>query len=187
MVENRLDRFCEAVIDFLEASNVTYLVVGGVAVSIIGEPRMTQDIDLIVSLKKQEIRPFLESALAHEFEINIEKELQQIKQTGTFRLGLGAFHADIIIASTPFEESAFVRVQRIKFMDKIASFPSPEDLILFKIIVGRDKDMLDAKSIAIRHKHRLDRKYLEKWTQTISDEAEDMSIWNRLMKVLENA
>jgi hypothetical protein len=40
-------------------------------------------------------------------------------------------------------------------------------------MVGRDKDMLDAKSIVIRHKNKLDRKYLEKWTQQISDEGHD--------------
>lgn len=59
-------------------------------------------------------------------------------------------------------------------------------MILLKIIVGRDKDMLDAKSVAVRHKGRLDRQYLKKWAQAISDEAEDMGIWERLVKVLEN-
>jgi hypothetical protein len=46
--------------------------------------------------------------------------------------------------------------------------------------------MLDAKSVAVRHKGRLDRQYLKKWAQAISDEAEDMGIWERLVKVLEN-
>ncbi len=54
-------------------------------------------------------------------------------------------------------------------------------------MVGRDKDMLDAKSIVIRHKNKLDRKYLGKWIQQISDEAQDMTIWNRLIKLLTDA
>ena len=54
-------------------------------------------------------------------------------------------------------------------------------------MVGRDKDMLDAKSIVIRHKDKLDRKYLEEWIQQISDEARDMAIWNRLIKLLTEA
>jgi len=185
MAKSRLDQFCEAVINFLEESKKPYLVIGGVAVSVIGEPRMTQDIDLIVSIQKQDISHFLESAIANGFELDIEKELVKVERTGTFRINRGPFHADIIIASTSLEKSAFARAQKIRLIDRVVSFPSPEDLILLKIIVGRDKDMLDAKSIVIRHKERLDKKYLEKWAQELSDEAEDMGIWNRLMKVLE--
>ena len=56
-------------------------------------------------------------------------------------------------------------------------------MIILKIVVGREKDMLDAKSILIRHKNKLDRKYMEKWAQRISDEAQDMSVWNRLLRL----
>ena len=61
----------------------------------------------------------------------------------------------------------------IKLAGKNAYFPSPEDLIILKVVVGREKDMLDAKSILIRHKNKLDRKYMEKWAQSISNEAQD--------------
>ena len=182
---NRVDKFCDVVIDFLEDSKVPYLVIGGVAVSLIGEPRMTQDIDLIISIRKQDVRHFLEAAAANGFELNIKEKMQRIKRTGTFRLNRDSFHADIIIASIPLEDSAFERAQRLTFVNRTAFFPSPEDLILFKIIVGRDKDMLDAKSVVIRHRPELDQDYLKKWAQAISDEAEDMNIWNRLMKALE--
>jgi len=182
--ENILDEFYVAVINFMEQSQVPYLIIGGLAVSVIGEPRMTQDIDLIVSVEKQNVHTLLESAINSGFELNIKRELHRVKETGTFRLNRGHFYADVIIASTLLEESAFTRVQRIKLVNKIASFPSPEDLVLFKIIVGRDKDMLDARSIIIRHKMRLDCDYLKRWAQSISDEAEDITIWNRLMKLL---
>jgi hypothetical protein len=127
MVESRFDQFFKEVIDFLEASQVRYLVIGGIAVSVIGEPRMTQDIDLIISLKKQDVQDFLETAKTYGFEIDIKQELQRIKRTGTFKLSHRPFHADVIIASIPLEESAFRRAQRIKLLDKIVSFPSPED------------------------------------------------------------
>ena len=52
-------------------------------------------------------------------------------------------------------------------------------------IVGRDNDMLDAKSVVIRHRPELDQNYLKKWAKAISDEAKDIGIWNRLMNVLE--
>ncbi|MEW6007330.1 MAG: hypothetical protein AB1595_04145 [bacterium] len=43
----------------------------------------------------------------------------------------------------------------------------------------------DMENIAIRHKGRLDEKYLISWAQTLSDEAEDMRIYNEIKRLLE--
>ncbi len=98
-----LDQFYSNLVIFLEESKSDYVIIGGLAVSVIGEPRMTHDIDPILSIQKK----------------------------------------------------------RIKLVDQKAYFPTPEDLIILKIMVGRDKDMLDAKSIVIRHKNIVHRLYLE--------------------------
>ena len=47
-------------------------------------------------------------------------------------------------------------------------------MILLEIIPGRDKDLLDAKSIVLRYKGKLDTDYLETWATKLCDEAEDM-------------
>ena len=49
------------------------------------------------------------------------------------------------------------------------SFPTPEDLILFKLIPAREKDLLDAKGIIARHKGKLDLAYLRKWANVIAE------------------
>jgi len=179
-----LDQFYTNIIDFLEESKSTYVIIGGLAVSLIGEPRMTLDVDLILSLPKDEIKRFLMNVANKGYELNIQKESKRIEDTGTFRFSMGFFHADVILASSTFEDSMFKRRKRLELAGRKAYFPSPEDLILLKIVAGREKDMLDAKSIAIRHKNKLDQKYLEKWAQKLSDEAQDMAIWNRLSKIL---
>lgn len=182
-----LDQFYNNLVIFLEESKSDYVIIGGLAVSVIGEPRMTHDIDLILSIPENNIQSFLKHVIDKGFGLDMQKELKRIERTGTFRFTMGFFHADVILASSTFENSLFKRRQRIKLVDKKAYFPSPEDLIILKIMVGRDKDMLDAKSIVIRHKNKLDRKYLEEWTQQISDEAQDMTIWSRLTKLLTDA
>ena len=63
-------------------------------------------------------------------------------------------------------------------------FPSPEDLILFKVLAGRDKDMLDAIGVVRRHRDRLDIAYLETTLQPICELAEDQSPWRRLQRVI---
>lgn len=187
MANQTLDQFYNNLVNLLEETKSDYVIIGGLAVSVIGEPRTTLDIDLILSIPENDIQLFLKHIIDKGFELNMQKELKRIEHTGTFRFSMGFFHADIILASSTFENSVFKRRKKIKLVNKNAYFPSPEDLIILKIMVGREKDMLDVKSIVTRHKNKLDRKYLEKWTQTISDEAQDMAIWNRLTKLLSDA
>ncbi|MDA0818115.1 MAG: hypothetical protein O2946_11200, partial [Planctomycetota bacterium] len=63
-------------------------------------------------------------------------------------------------------------------------FPSPEDLILLKVLAGRDKDMLDASGVARRHGEKLDLGYLHRTLRPICELAEDMGPWNRLQRIL---
>ena len=73
---------------------------------------------------------------------------------------------------------------RVKLHGVRTYLPTPEDLILLKIIPGRDTDTLDIKAVIERHKTKLDTGYLENWAQALSDEAQDLRIWNILKKLL---
>ena len=59
-----------------------------------------------------------------------------------------------------------------------------KDLILFKLIASRPKDILDIRSIILRHKKHLDTPYLRKWAQVISDDLGDVEIYTELEKLL---
>lgn len=109
----------------------------------------------------------------------------RIKETGTFQIHYGELHIDFLIASTEFEKNALHRKQQIKVYDAYASFPTPEDLILFKIIPARYIDLADIENIAIWYKGKLDKKYLLNWAMKLSDEAQDMRIYEVLKKLLE--
>lgn len=62
--------------------------------------------------------------------------------------------------------------------------PTPEDLIVLKIIPGRPKDLLDAESVYIKNKQSIDVKYIERWAQWFTGEAQDMTIYNNYKKVI---
>ena len=58
MAEERLSfvAFARLVLDALEASEITYLIGGAVAVWVWGEPRSTQDFDLVIHLPGTHVR-----------------------------------------------------------------------------------------------------------------------------------
>lgn len=177
--------YFRACIELMEEAIPEYLIIGGIAVGVFGEPRFTQDVDLIIFTEKTKLETFLAKAEEMGFSFDKKVVLSEAKERGVFRLFISEFHLDLLIASTELERSALKRKVSVRIFDKDVFLPSKEDLLLLKIIPNRPKDLIDAEGIALRHKGKLDRKYLEYWAQRLSDEAEDMAIWNNLMKVLE--
>jgi hypothetical protein len=184
---NQFDDFCRRSFDFLQEANVRYLVIGGLAVVGIGEPRTTADADVIAFLSDEQAKDLIMQAQSAGFELNPETELERLKTTGTLRFKLGPFQLDIILASLPFEEEAHARATRCKLFGRTVALPSPEDLILFKVLAGRDKDLVDAVGVAKRHHGKLDWTCVEAVIQGLCDQAEDMGPWHRLQIVRSKA
>jgi hypothetical protein len=118
---------------------------------------------------------------------DFQPERRRLRETGTLRLRRGLFQLDLILASLPFEDAAFRRSFRKRLFGRTVHLPTPEDLILFKVLAGRDKDLLDAVGVARRHFARLDRAYLERTMQELCELAQDMAPWRRLKEMLEKA
>ena len=184
MTASQFDDFCRFAFSFLERESVRYLVIGGLAVVVVGEPRTTADADAIVFLSAAEAESLIARAAAAGFELDEAVEQERLLTTGTLRFRRGRFQLDLITASLPFEEVALERAHHHKLFGVRLPFPSPEDLILFKVLAGRDKDMLDAVGVALRHRNQLDRSYLEQTLKPLCELAEDMTAWKRLQRVL---
>ncbi|MGQ0734508.1 MAG: DUF6036 family nucleotidyltransferase [Acidobacteriota bacterium] len=184
---NAFTAFCQRAFDFLEHSGLPHLVIGGLAVGVVGEARTTADVDVIGFASVDDALALIVRAADAGFEVQPDVERERLRATGTLRFRRGPFQLDVILASLPFEDVAHRRAVRRRLFGRVVSFPTPEDLIVFKILAGRDKDMLDAVGVARRHLMTLDRVYLEQTVQNICDLAEDMEPWRRLHSVLGKA
>ena len=179
-----LEKVFRKTVKMLEKHDFQYLIIGGIAAGAIGEPRATGDIDINIHIKKNLLKKFLGYAQTAGFTFDKNELSSRVKETGTFQIWCGDFHVDFLISSTKFEESALKRKQRIRIFGVEANFPTAEDLILFKVVPARYIDLADAENIAIRHKGKLDEKYLLDWAKKLSDEAEDMRIFQEVKKLL---
>jgi hypothetical protein len=179
-----LEQVYKKVVTFLNRGKYKYLIIGGIAAGTLGEPRVTGDVDVDIILDQEDVPDFLAKAKKAGFKVSPKKCLRTAEQTGTFQIHYGDFHIDFIIASTDLEKQAFNRRKTIKLYGIKAFFPTPEDLIIFKIIPGRKQDLLDAERVVMRHAGKLDTEYLKTWARKLSDQAEDMRIWNELDRLL---
>jgi hypothetical protein len=180
------DAFCREAVDFLTGASTPYLIIGGLAVAVIGEPRMTGDVDVIGYLSMEQATELIDTAVAAGFEVAPD-ERERLHATGTLRFTKGRFQLDIILASLPFEDDARARARKRRLFGRLVPLPTPEDLILFKVLAGRDKDLVDAVGIARRHLTALDHRYLDAALGAVCDLAEDLTPRSRLDEILRKA
>ena len=179
-----LEEVYKKVVDFLNKEKFEYIIIGGIAAGTLGEPRVTGDVDVDILLEKDKIPDFLRKAKEAGFKVDEGKCKRSAKERGIFQINYGDFHIDFIIASIDLEREAFRRKKAVKLYNIEAFFPTPEDFILLKIIPARAQDLLDARRVIVRHKAKLDMKYLRAQAKKLCDEAQDMRILNELRKLL---
>jgi len=133
-------------IHFLNKNEVEYLLVGGWAVGLYGNPRATKDIDFLVAVDNENLHK-LETAL-YEFGAPTI-DTNHFKEPGNvFRMGRSPIQIDIINEASGIEiHDCYARRNAID-MDGISiSIISKEDLIRNKVSSGRLQDLADAEKL----------------------------------------
>ena len=145
MAQRQLPEDFKDFIKFLNAHDVKYLLVGGWAVGLYGNPRATKNIDFLIGIGDENIKK-LQKALfqfgAPAVEDKIFKEIGNV-----FRMGRSPVQIDIINEATGITfEDCYKRRQIIKADDTEISIISKEDLIKNKKASGRHRDLADVES-----------------------------------------
>src|SRR5262249_4500528 len=161
-----------AVTEVFEKLGVPYAVVGSMASSYYGEPRFTNDVDIIASLSLAHVADFLKAFPPEDYYVSEEAVRQAIAGEGQFNIILPEWglKADIIITSdSPFDASQIKR----RIREKPAGAPfdpyfaTPEDVILKKLDYyregGSEKHLRDIAGILKLMGDRIDRTYIEHW------------------------
>lgn len=166
-----------AIAERLEALQIPYIVIGGMANAVWGEPRATLDVDVTVWVDDQEI-PAIPERLSDLFTILPEHPIDFIRQTRVLPIETQkGVLIDLIFGMLPFELTAIQRGVSRLVAGKPIRFCTAEDLILHKIISHRDRDLQDVRAILRRRGSDLDRDYLEPRIQDLSDTLERPDIW----------
>lgn len=149
----------------MNACGCPWMIIGGVAASLLGKPRFTGDVDIVILIDNEErdLAYILERAIRFGFRPRI-KDAAGFAQKNRVLLLVhtpSAVNVDISLGLLPFEREA-VKKRRIRKAGNVTLFlPVPEDLIVFKAVAHRPQDMQDILEI-IRSHPKIDRKYVRK-------------------------
>lgn len=180
----KLDFLFKKVYSVLSRTRTKYLLIGGLASSVLGEPRFTQDADFLIYIHKKELEQFLNALGKKGLKFDKKEIEKSVVARGVFRIFLGDYHADFIINALKIGNIALKRAIEVKLFNKQVKLPTAEDLILFKLLACRPLDLIDVKNIYLRNEEKLDRDYMLKQAQIICDETENMKVWNELQKLI---
>jgi len=180
----RQDELLERLVGILEKIGLRYFVTGSVAAMYYGEPRLTNDIDVVVDLAENKIHQLCESFPSNEFYLSEEglaRAVRQRRMCNALHLSSGLKIDIIIPGDTHFDRSRFERARRVKpAKDLEASFASAEDVILKKMDFfregGSDKHLRDITGILMVSGDQLDHDYIEGWADQMGLE----TIWRTI-------
>jgi hypothetical protein len=140
-------------IKFLNENKVKYLLVGGWAVGIHGNPRATKDIDFLIAVDNINLKR-LQKAMYEFGAPTIDMSI--FKDKGNFfRMGRPPIQIDIITDATGIDmKSSYLRRQIIDINGLEISVISKDDLIKNKKASGRHRDLDDAEILEKSEKEK---------------------------------
>jgi hypothetical protein len=151
--DNLLSPALESVCQLLQQEDVEGMIIGGLAASLLGRPRFTNDIDLIILDLDDRIPEFIQKLKS----FGIEQRISDIENFAAESRVLLVRHTesginiDISMGVLPFERQAVERRRVESAYGLEIVLPTPEDLIIFKSISQRPIDIEDIKAILARH------------------------------------
>jgi len=159
MFEQLLEKISLALVKI----GIPYMVIGGQAVLLYGEPRLTRDIDITLGTTLEELDVVLglvESIglkpLADPETFTHKTMVLPCRDPST------DIRVDFIFSFSPYEKQALERVSIVEMGNAKVSFASLEDLIIHKVIAGRPRDLEDVKSVLVKNPE-VDFRYIRRW------------------------
>ena len=173
----------DLLVTVFEAMRADYLIMGGLAVRAYSIPRATADIDVTLALDRDHLPELLQTLQSHDYEVaepylggwvDDVHGMSIVKIKGY--VGDYDIDVDIFLAESEYQREMLRRRRKADVEERTLWIASAEDLILLKLIAGRQRDMLDVGDLFFTQEP-LDVKYMRHW-------AGELGISDRLEKAI---
>jgi hypothetical protein len=130
---------------WLDAEKIPHTIIGGIAVSLLTEPRATQDIDATIWSEDVSIENLLASAASVGLVPRIDNPLEFAVQARILLLKHldSGVTIDLSLAALPFEKEMIDQSETITVGSLHLRIAKPEDLIISKAVPMRPQDLAD--------------------------------------------
>jgi hypothetical protein len=159
----------------LEKGDIPYMLTGSLVSSFQGSPRSTHDIDIIISIKMDDISNIMKAFDSKRFYISqdsIKEAIINSSQFNVLDIEEGEKIDFWILTGSDFDKSRFLRRQKKELLGLKAYISAPEDTIIQKLVWsklsgGSEKQYKDALSVYEVQYGKLDIEYMEYWSKKL--------------------
>ena len=137
----------------LEETGAPSMIIGGVAVIALGIPRLTVDIDATVAAAHLSPERLAEALGRQGIQARIPDAIAFARARQVFLgvHGASGTPVDVSLAWLPFEEEALRTCRPCDYAGVPIRIPRPEDLLIYKLIASRPRDVEDAEGLLVLH------------------------------------
>jgi len=167
------EEFLAQVAQCLELAGIPFMVAGSHGSSYHGQPRATNDVDLIIDPTAEQLDQFL-ALLGDGYYVSTEAAREALRRRSLFNIidFAEGWKADLIVRKDrPFSVEEFRRRQMANFQGRPMPVASAEDVILSKLewdkLTPSERQLQDALNVAVVQWPRLDQAYLRKWAPSL--------------------
>lgn len=151
---------------WLQAGKVSGVVIGGLAASLLGRPRLTRDVDVLVLVDESHWAEFMTAGAEHGFVPRRDDALTFARETRVLLLRHqeSGIDVDVVFGGLPFEKEAVARSTWVELGGVRLPLPLPEDLIVMKAVAHRPQDLADIEAILAAHP-KINARRVRRWVR----------------------
>ena len=157
----------------LDSASIPYMVSGSMAANLYAEPRLTNDIDIVVQVFGKQSDVLLKLFVG-DFYVTGELIQEAFSGLGMFNIihhRLSIKCDLILLKNDPFSSSAFQRRRQELINEYPVQFITVEDLIVQKLLwrkeTGSELQLGDVRRMIALNRHTLDAAYCLHWAQKL--------------------
>jgi hypothetical protein len=164
-----------------------FCFIGGLATIRWGEPRLTRDVDLTILTGFGGEEPVIDGLLGR-FRARLDEARQfAVLNRVALLTASNGIPVDVALGALDFEERSVERASAWDTGEVSLLTCSAEDLIIYKVFAGRDRDWADVEGVVIRQRGSLDRTLILSELGPLLDAKGSSADLSRARKLLESA
>ncbi|NDD31620.1 MAG: hypothetical protein EB084_25500 [Proteobacteria bacterium] len=169
----------------LARAGIDAVVVGAVALAVWGEARYTLDVDFKISAERDDLHRLLAGLPPDCTPLGPADEM--IERAGLlFVRDADGVRLDLLLCETSFDDEVLRRAVTVELGQGVsARVCTAEDLLIYKLIATREKDLIDATSLIRRQGATLDLAYVRRWLREFETALDDSTLIPTLERLLQ--
>jgi hypothetical protein len=164
----------ESLADAFGARSVRHALIGGLAISMRGRPRLTQDVDFLVDVPQIALPELLEDLVERGFSLDPAVVIKEYDREHITAFSFGPVRIDWLKPVLPFYSRAIADAKPLDWSEgHPVRVATAEGLILTKMVAFRSLDQMDIDTLLTANRDTIDVQLIrDEWTPFAATEVE---------------